>query len=224
MPDLIPVILSLALASATTVILLVIAIPLAYWLAYSKSRLTPPIDLIVTLPLVLPPTVLGFYLLVAFSPGTAFGSWLDETFGLRLVFSFGGLILGSVIYSLPFMVHPIRSGFANLPRNLIEASDTLGKTRFATLRRVILPNTTHAIVTGIVLSFAHTLGEFGVVLMIGGSIPGETRVASIAVYESVEAMKYADANLYSLILIGLCIIVLLPAYIMSRRYSKSVFE
>lgn len=222
MADLTPILLSLALAAVTTILLLLIAIPVAYWLAYSRNRALGVVDLLITLPLVLPPTVLGFYILLLLSPSTMFGQWLDEVFDVRLVFSFGGLVVGSIIYSLPFMVHPIRAGFANIPRSLIEASDTLGKSRLTTLRRVILPNSTPAIITGVVLAFAHTLGEFGVVLMIGGSIPGKTRVASVAIYESVESMNYNMANVYSLILVALCIVILIPAYIINRRYKNSI--
>ena len=217
MPDLGPVLLSLALASITTVVLLVISVPVAYWLAYSRTRLSMIADITLTLPLVLPPTVLGFYLLLMMSPSTLFGEWLHDSLGLRLVFTFVGLIIGSIIYSLPFMVHPIRSGFASLPGSLIEASYTLGKTRWQTLWHVLIPNNIPGLVTGIVLAFAHTLGEFGVVLMIGGSIPGRTRVASVAIYEAVESLDYTTAHIYSLILIGLCLAILLPVYIMNYK-------
>ena len=217
MPYLQPIFLSLLLAAITTIILLVISIPLAYWLAYGRSKVSPIVEMIITLPLVLPPTVLGFYLLIAMGPGTAFGQWLDNSFGIRLVFSFGGLVLGSIVYSLPFMVHPIRSGFANLPKSLVEASDTMGKSRFTCARKVLLPNCLPAVITGTILAFAHTLGEFGVVLMIGGSIPGKTRVASIAIFEAVEQMEYGTANLYSLILIAICLLILVPIYLSNRR-------
>ncbi|MGX2030737.1 MULTISPECIES: ABC transporter permease subunit [Methylocaldum] len=149
------------------------------------------------MPLVLPPSVLGFYLLLAFSPGNVFGRFLDETFGLRLVFGFEGLVVASVLFSLPFMVHPIQSGFLHLPRSFTEAAYTLGLSCRATLLQILLPNIKPALLTGVVISFAHTIGEFGVVLMMGGSIPGVTRVASIAIYDEVESLNYAAANFYA---------------------------
>ena len=152
------------------------------------------------MPLVLPPTVLGFYLLIAFSPSFFFGQWLDEWFDLRLVFSFEGLVVASVLYSLPFMVHPIQAGFSNLSASLTEASFVLGKSKTTTLFKVLLPNIKPSLLTGVVLAFAHTIGEFGVVLMIGGNIPDKTRVASIAIYDEVESLNYGAANAYSLIL------------------------
>ena len=173
-----PILLSLQLALVTTVVLLLISVPLAWWLASTKSRMRPLVETMVSLPLVLPPTVLGFYLLVAFSPNNTVGQWLDSWLGLRLVFSFPGLVLASVIYSLPFMVQPIYSGLAGLPSSLREAAYVLGKSKWQTLLKVLLPNIRPSLITGAVLAFAHTLGEFGVVLMIGGSIPGQTRVAS----------------------------------------------
>ena len=165
-----PLILTFQLAFITTVLLLVVSIPLAYWLAHSKSRMKPIVETLVSMPLVLPPTVLGFYLLVAFSPSNSFGNWLDETIGIRLIFSFGGLVLASMIYSLPFMVQPIQSGLSNLSPSLREAAYVLGKSRRRTLFKVLLPNIKPSLLTGIVLAFAHTIGEFGVVLMIGGNI------------------------------------------------------
>ena len=171
-----PILLTLKLSSIATLILLIISIPLAYWLAYSKKRIKPIVETLVSMPLVLPPTVLGFYLLVAFSPNNSFGALLDDWFGLQLIFSFEGLVLASIIYSLPFMVQPIQSGFANLPQNLSEASYVLGSSKFKTLTKILLPNIKSSLLTGIVLTFAHTIGEFGVVLMIGGNIPDKTRL------------------------------------------------
>ena len=170
-----PLILTFRLSLITTLILLVIGIPLAYWLAFSKSKAKPVVETLVSMPLVLPPTVLGFYLLVAFSPSNSFGNWLDEWLGIRLIFTFGGLVVASVIYSLPFMVQPIQSGLASLPPNFKEASYVLGKSRRTTLFKVLLPNIKPSLLTGIVLSFAHTIGEFGVVLMIGGNIPEKNK-------------------------------------------------
>jgi len=194
---------------------------LAYWLAYTQSKIKPIIETLVSMPLVLPPTVLGFYLLIAFSPSNAFGTWLDQTIGLQLVFSFEGLVLGSILYSLPFMVHPIQAGFSNLSPSLREAAYVLGKSKMTTLRKVLLPNIRASLLTGIVLAFAHTIGEFGVVLMIGGNIPGETKVASIAIYDEVESLNYAAANSYSLILFALTFSILLLVYLVNGNYLKS---
>lgn len=196
-----------------------ISIPLAYWLAYSKSKIKPVIETLVSMPLVLPPTVLGFYLLIAFSPSNSFGQWLDEWLGLQLVFSFEGLVLASVIYSLPFMVHPIQSGLSNLSPSLKEAAYVLGKSRTTTLFKVLLPNIKPSLITGTVLAFAHTIGEFGVVLMIGGNIPGKTKVASITVYDEVESLNYAAANTYSLILFALTFAILLAVYLINGRFT-----
>ncbi|WP_273447030.1 molybdate ABC transporter permease subunit [Neolewinella agarilytica] len=212
-----PLILTLQLATVTTAALFVVGLPLAWWLARSTSRFKSVAETLISMPLVLPPTVLGFYFLIAFSPGNAFGSWLEETLGLRLVFSFGGLVLASVIYSLPFMVHPLQSGLTALPDSLIDAARLMGKSRWEILRRVQLPNIRPAMLTGLVLSFAHTVGEFGVVLMIGGNIPGQTRVASIAIYDEVEAMNYEAANAYSLILFAVSFLVLLGVYWVNGR-------
>ena len=215
-----PLFLTFRLALITTALLFVVSLPLAYWLAYSKARLKPVVETLVSMPLVLPPTVLGFYLLIAFSPNNAFGQWLEATVGLRLVFSFEGLILASMIYSLPFMVHPIQSGLANLPPSLKEASYILGKSRVTTLRRVLLPNIKPSLLTGIVLAFAHTIGEFGVVLMIGGNIPGVIKVAAIAVYDEVESLNYAAANQYSLVLFVATFIILLLVYLFNGGHLK----
>lgn len=215
-----PLILTFKLATVTTLVLLLVSLPLAAWLARSRSPLKPVVESLVSMPLVLPPTVLGFYFLIAFSPGNAFGSWLETWLGLRLVFSFPGLLVASVIYSLPFMVHPIQSGLSSLPKSLEEASWVLGKGRLETFFKVLLPNIRPALLTGLVLSFAHTVGEFGVVLMIGGSIPGQTKVASIAIYEEVEAMDYAAAHLYSLILFALSFGILLLVYLVNGGFLK----
>jgi molybdate transport system permease protein len=215
-----PLILTFKLAFIATGLLFVIAIPIAYWLAFSKSKMKPIFETLVSMPLVLPPTVLGFYMLVAFSPSNAFGNWLDHYLGLRLVFSFEGLIIASVIYSLPFMVHPIQSGFSNLSTSLKEASYVLGKSRRTTLFKVLLPNIKTSLLTGIVLAFAHTIGEFGVVLMIGGNIPSKTKVASIAIYDEVESLNYGAANTYSLILFAITFIILLVVYLVNGGYLK----
>jgi molybdate transport system permease protein len=222
MIDLNPLVLTFKLAVVTTIILFFVSVPLAYWLAYSKSKAKPVVEALVSMPLVLPPTVIGFYMLLAFSPSNAFGGWLEDWIGLRLVFSFEGLVLGSVIYSLPFMVQPIQAGFYNLSPDLKRASYVMGKSRLTTLNRVLLPNIKTSLLTGIVLAFAHTIGEFGVVLMIGGNISGKTRVASIAIYDQVESMNYDVANAYSLILFALTFIILLAVYLLNGGYFKRI--
>jgi len=221
MIDLEPLWLSLRLSFVTTAILLVISIPLASWLAYSRFRLKVVVEAIISLPLVLPPSVLGFYLLLAFSPSRGLGKFLEQTLDLRLVFSFPGLVIGSLIYSLPFMVNPILSGLKGLPPSLKEASSTLGKSGFTTLVKVLLPNIRPSLLTGIVLSFAHTIGEFGVVMMIGGNLPGRTRVASLAIYDEVQAMHYRTANRYALLLFAFSFLLLLSVYLINHRFSKA---
>lgn len=217
-----PLLLTFRLAAITTLILFLIGIPLAYWIAHTRTRIKPVIETLVSMPLVLPPSVLGFYLLLAFSPQNAFGQWLEQWFNIRLVFSFAGLVVGSVIFSLPFMVHPIQSGFQNLPASLVEASRTLGKSDTVTLFRVLLPNIKPAMLSGAVLSFAHTVGEFGVILMIGGNIPGVTKVASIAIYDEVESLNYAAANFYALVLFAITFAILLTVYVMNKKLLKAV--
>jgi molybdate transport system permease protein len=217
-----PIILTLKLAFVSTFILMLIGIPLANSLSKKKGFGKSVLEALVSLPLVLPPTVLGFYLLVAFSPNNAFGAFLENTIGLRLVFSFEGLVLASVLYSLPFMVQPIQAGLSNLPLRLEEASYTLGKSPWETLIRVKLPNIKPALFSAIALSFAHTLGEFGVVLMIGGNMPGVTKVASIAIYDEVEALNYNAANAYAMTLFGISLVTLLLVYNLNE-HSKLKF-
>ena len=219
-----PLILTFKLALITTLLLLIISTPLAYWLAYTKSRIKPIVETLVSMPLILPPTVLGFYLLIAFSPANDFGSFLSNWFGIKLIFSFEGLVIGSVIYSLPFMVHPIQSGFSNLTASISEASYVLGKSRSTTLFKVLLPNIKHSLLTGIVLAFAHTIGEFGVVLMIGGNIPGRTKVASIAIFDEVESLNYSNANWYSFILFAITFIILLTVFLINGGYLKRFWK
>jgi len=219
MIDLEPLWITCKLALVTTAILLVISIPIANWLANSKNRLKLIVEALVSMPLVLPPSVLGFYFLMAFGPAHGFGHFLEHYFNARLVFSFSGLVVASVIYSLPFMVHPIQSGLSGLSPHLMEASFSLGKSRIETLFKVLLPNIKPSLLTGIVLAFAHTIGEFGVVLMIGGNIPGQTRVASIAIYDEVEAMNYHNANIYAFILFATTFVILLTVYFVNHRYA-----
>lgn len=209
--------LTLQLATFTTIILLIIGIPIAYFLAFSKFRFKPVLEALVGLPLVLPPTVLGFYLLIAFGPNSGLGQFLSYYLNIKLVFTFAGLVIGSVIYSLPFMIQPLQAGFQNLPVHLAEASYVLGKSKWETLFKILLPNIKSALLTGIVLSFAHTVGEFGVILMIGGNIPGKTRVASIAVYDEVESLNYALANQYAITLVLFSFSILWLVYFFNRK-------
>jgi molybdate transport system permease protein len=212
-----PLWLTLKLAFFTTLILFFVAIPLANWLASKKNIFKTIAEVIVSMPLVLPPSVIGFYMLLAFSPGNAFGEFLEKYFSVKLVFSFEGLLIASIIYSLPFMVHPIQSGLSSLSPSLKEASYSLGKTKWQTLIKVLLPNIKSSLLTGIVLTFAHTVGEFGVVLMIGGNIPGKTRTASVAIYDEVEAFNYHSANVYAVILIVLSFLILFIMYLVNRK-------
>ena len=220
MIDIEPLWLTLKLATVTTVVLFAIAVPFANWLSQNKSNFKTVIEAIVSMPLVLPPSVLGFYLLLAFSPSQWLGNFLEEHFDLRLVFSFPGLVIASVIYSLPFMMYPLQSGFTGLSPALREASYSLGKSKWQTLTRVVLPNIKPALLSGIVLTFAHTIGEFGVVLMIGGNIPGETKVASIAVYDEVESLNYKSANAYAAILFVTTFLILLTLYFINHRFDR----
>lgn len=214
-----PLWLSFQLAAVTTAALLALGIPLAYWLAFTRSPARPVVHAAATLPLLLPPTVLGFYLLVALGPASPAGAWLERVLGARLVFSFWGLVVGSILYSLPFMVHPIESALAALPPSLAEAAAALGKSRRETFARVLLPNVKGSVWAAALLTFAHTLGEFGVVLMIGGAVPGQTRTASIAIFNEVEAMNYRGANAYAAVLL-LCTIPLLAAFEAYRRRAR----
>ena len=220
MIDIEPLWLTLKLATVTTIILFVIAVPFANWLSQERSNFKTIIEAIVSMPLVLPPSVLGFYLLLAFSPSQWFGKFLEQHFDLRLVFSFPGLVIASVIYSLPFMMYPLQSGFSSLSPALSEASYSLGKSKWQTLTRVVLPNIKPSLLSGLVLTFAHTIGEFGVVLMIGGNIPGQTKVASIAVYDEVESMNYHSANMYAMILFVTTFVILLTLYFINHRFDR----
>ncbi|WP_215238343.1 molybdate ABC transporter permease subunit [Dyadobacter helix] len=215
-----PLWLTFKLASITSVILLLLAMPVAYWLAFGKFKGRGILEALIGMPLVLPPSVIGFYLLLAFSPSYWFGSWVEKIIGIRLVFSFPGLVIASVIYSLPFMIYPIRAGLQALPASLREASYTLGKSEWETFIRILLPNCKPAILTAFVLTFAHTVGEFGVVLMIGGNIPGVTKVASVAIYNEVEALNYPAANQYALVLFVITFTILLLVYSVNNRLLR----
>lgn len=196
-----PLWLSVKLAIFTTLILGIVGLFTGYMLHMFAFRGKSFIRALVALPLVLPPTVLGYYLLVALQPNSFAGGLIEQLFGLRMVFSFAGILFGSVVFSLPFMISPILSGLDSLPRSLREASFTLGKTRLQTFFKVLLPNIRASLFAAVIMTFAHTIGEFGVVLMIGGNIPGETRVASIAIFHEMEAMNYDLANQYALVLL-----------------------
>jgi molybdate transport system permease protein len=204
--------LTLRLAATTTVVLFALGIPLAYWLASTRTRVRPLVEAITTLPILLPPTVLGFYLLILLGPRTAFGRVTAHLLGHPLAFSFSGLVVGSVLYSLPFAVQPLAAGFRSVDTALLEQARLLGAGRFRTLTSVLLPLSTHSLVAAAALCFTHTVGEFGVVLMIGGDIPGATRTLSIAIYDQVQEFSYAAANRTSLVLIGVAVLALVLLY------------
>ena len=220
--DLEPFILSFKLAGITTLILFIIAIPVSWWLSQTKCRCKPFVEAVSSLPIVLPPSVLGFYILFTLSQNSPIGAFFEETFGIKLVFNFTGLVIASVFYSFPFMVQPLQGGFESLNKNMLEASYMAGKSRFETMYRVALPNIKPAVLTALIVTFAHTVGEFGVVLMVGGSIPGETKVASVAIYEFVETMDYAQAHLYSAIMLVMSFSVLLTVYLFNARHSRRI--
>lgn len=212
-----PFLLTFMLATVTTLLLFVMSLPLSWWLATASFRFKFLIEALVSVPLILPPSVIGFYLLMMFSPRNAFGGFLEQYFDLRLVFTFPSLIVASIVYSLPFMIQPILTGFRMLPSSLAEVSYTLGKSKWTTLLKVQLPNMKASLITGCILTFAHTVGEFGVVLMVGGNIPGETRVVSVAIYDAVEAMDYGRANTYSAILLIFSFLLLVSVYLVNQR-------
>jgi len=205
--DLTPFILSFKLAGITTLTLFLFSLPLAWYLSQSKSKTKPFIEAITALPIVLPPSVLGFYILILFSH-------------IDLNFTFTGLVVASCFYSLPFMVQPLQGGFESLNKNMIEASYISGKSKLTTLLKVALPNIKPALLTAMIITFAHTVGEFGVVLIIGGSIENETKVASIAIYEMIEIMDYTTAHIYSAIMIIISFLVLLSVYIFNHTQKK----
>jgi molybdate transport system permease protein len=205
------------LAAYTTLILLIIGVPFAYWLTYAKFRLKPFVEALVSMPMVLPPSVIGYYMLLVYSPQNRLGAWLAESFNLRLAFTFEGVLIASVIFSLPFMIQPLHNGLRALPASLREASYTLGKSKTTTFFRVLLPNIKPAMITAIALTFAHSIGEFGIVLMVGGNMPGETRVASIAIYDEVQSLDFATANQYAFILFAVSLILLTTIYSVNKK-------
>jgi len=215
--DWIALFLTLRLALMVCLLLLAIGLPVSYWLAFSRWRAKFLVEAVVTLPLVLPPTVLGFYILVAMGPRSPLGRVWISIFGQPLPFTFSGLVAASVLYSLPFMVQPVASAFSAVDPRLLAASSTLGVTRWGTFRRVILPLSASGILTGLVLTFAHTLGEFGVVLMVGGNIPGVTRTLSVSIYDRVQALDYNSAAATSLFLLVLSFVILAFVYGLNRN-------
>jgi molybdate transport system permease protein len=209
-------ILTLKLSLIVSAVLFVIGLPLGAWIAFSRLRWKFLVEAVVALPLVLPPTVLGFYVLVAIGPLSPLGRWYTQLTGHTLAFTFQGLVIGSVLYSLPFAVQPMAAGFAAVDRSLLSAAATLGASPFRVFSRVVLPLSRNAIITGVMLAFAHTLGEFGVVLMIGGNIPGQTQTVSIAIYDSVQALDYRAANQTALVLLAVSFVLLSLVYGLNR--------
>jgi molybdate transport system permease protein len=208
---------SLELALTTSIVLIVIALPLGYWIAFSPWRWKFVVEAVVALPLVLPPTVLGFYILIAMGPQSFLGRFYEAIVGHGLPFTFGGLVFASVLYSLPFAVQPIAAAFGSVERKYIEASWMLGVSNFETFFRVIIPLSWAGVLTGVVLSFAHTLGEFGVVLMVGGDIPGITRTLSIDIYDQVQALNYSQAAVTSATLLIISFVILSIVYGLNRK-------
>jgi len=208
---------TLKLATVTSLILVVIALPVGYWIAFTKWRWKFLVEAVVALPLVLPPTVLGFYILFAMGPQTSLGRFYEAIFGHQLPFTFGGLVVGSVLYSLPFAVQPMAAAFGSIDRKYIEASWMLGVSNFQTFFRVIIPQSWAGVMTGLVLSFAHTVGEFGVVLMVGGDIPGVTRTLSIDIYDQVQGLNYSSAATTSAILLIISFVILSIVYGLNRK-------
>ncbi len=218
--DFAPFVLSFKLAGLTTLILFVLSVPLAWYLSQSRSKVKPVLEALTALPVVLPPSVIGFYLLVLLSQNSPLGQFFDEYLGVKLVFSFTGLVVASCFYSLPFMVQPLQSGFESLNKHMIEASYLAGKSKFQTVWKVALPNIKPALFTALIITFAHTVGEFGVVLMVGGSIPGETKVASVAIYEMVEVLEYGKAHIYSGIMLLMSFMTLLAVYVFNHQQNR----
>ena len=208
---------TLKLAITTAIILMVISLPLSYWVAFSKWRWKFLVEAVVALPLVLPPTVLGFYVLIAMGPQSPVGRWYESIAGQGLPFTFEGLVLASVLYSLPFAVQPIAAAFGSVDRRLIEASWMLGVSNLGTFFRVIVPQSWAGVITGFVLSFAHTIGEFGVVLMVGGNIPGVTKTLSIDIYDQVQSLNYSSAGVTSAVLLVVSFVILSIVYGLNRK-------
>lgn len=212
------------LAIITTTILIVIGIPVAYWLSYSRFKLKFIAETLISMPMVLPPTVVGYYLLVAFSPENAFGDFLQKYFDVRLAFSFSGIVVASIIANLPFMIQPLQNGFSALNDDLRQASYTMGKSKMVTLFKVLIPNIKKSVITGIALTFAHCIGEFGIVIMVGGNIPKETRIASVAIYDQVQALNFEVANRFAFVLFIISFLILLLIYSINRKINFNNFR
>ncbi len=218
--DLGPLLLSAQLALTTTVLLLFLGAPLAWWLSQTRSRIQPVVQAIVAMPIVLPPTVLGFYLLLLLGPNGTIGSWWVQLTGEALTFSFTGLVIASCIYSLPFAIQPMQNAFESLSQKNLEAAWMLGASKLDAFFSIAVPLSVRGFVSAFVLAFAHTLGEFGVVLMVGGNIPGETRVVSIAIYDHVEMLDYASAHQLSIVLIVFAFVTLFGMFVLNRRWQS----
>lgn len=212
------------LAVVTTFVLFMIGIPVAYWLNYSRFRYKFVLEALIAMPIVLPPTVMGYYLLVAFSPDHGIGYFFQQVFDVRLAFSFTGIVIASIIANLPFMIQPLQNGFAALPDDWRQASYAMGKSKFMTLFRVLIPNIKASMVTGAALTFAHCIGEFGIVIMVGGNIPKETRIASIAIYDQVQALDFDAANRYAFVLFILSFLILLTIYRVNRKFNVTPYR
>ena len=212
--------LTVELAVVVSAVLVVVGLPLAYWIAFSRWRWKFLVEATVALPIVLPPTVLGFYVLVALGSQSPLGRWWQSFTGHTLAFTFTGLVIGSILYSLPFAVQPFTAAFASVDRKVLAASATLGASPVRTFFRIVIPLSVPGLITGVVLAFAHTMGEFGVVLMIGGNIPGVTRTVSIDIYDQVQASNYAAANATALLLLVFCFAVLTAVYGLNRTSPK----
>ena len=219
--DFIALTLTLKLAAVSTIILLAIGLPLAWWLARTRSAIKPLIETLIALPLILPPTVIGFYLLIAFSPDNWFANHWQQLFGTSLAFSFSGLVIGSVIYSLPFVVQPMQSSYEKIPQLTLLTAASLGANKVDRFFSILLPMTRRSTIAASALAFAHTMGEFGIVLMIGGNIPGETQVISMALYDHVESLAYDQAHIIALTLLGLSFFSLLMIYTIDRHSNNS---
>jgi len=215
--DFTPFVISFKLATIVTIILFIICLPYGWYLSQTDSKLKPFLEAITALPIVLPPSVLGFYILYALSYNSPIGAFLNHYFDIKLVFNFPGLVVASCLYSFPFMLQPIQNGFEGLKKSMLEASYIGGKSKLETVLKVALPNIKSSLLSALVITFAHTIGEFGVVLMVGGSIPGKTKVASVAIYEMVEEMDYTTAHIYSAIMVAISFLVLLTVYFFNKR-------
>ena len=215
-----PFLVTFKLACLTTLVLFIIGIPIAYFIAFSKWKGKAILESVLMLPIVLPPTVLGFYFIFFLGPNTAIGQFFESVFGHKLAFSFSGILLGSVIYCLPFMLTPIINGFRSIPKNLIESTKLLNKSKINALWNVFIPYTKKGILNGILLTFAHTIGEFGLILMIGGKL-AETNVASIAVYDEMTLGNFETVHHYALILLGISFVLIFCMNLLSRKTTRS---